>query len=232
MRSGYGKWSSVIFGGKRTRTSLLLSAEPLYFSYRNWRKDVNSTEHARPACFFSPGRRKWSFRNWRPWGKWSLRIRSPGVMTRIRGSTWGRRRVLERVSFRVCSAEFWASLLCGVCPGFLGPQMEGPGLRSGLARAGLKRCLGARVRRAEALLWNRAGGDQNRPGWSGSSYPLRLRVGGDGGRGGTGAWWGRGVCGRRRGPVSPWSFARTLGSQGFPDGLLIGSSDIGKFEAK
>lgn len=133
-------------------------------------------------------------------------------MTRIRGNTWGRRRVLERVSFRVCSAEFWESLLCGKCRGFPGPEMEGSGLRSGLAQAGRKRCLGARVRRAEALLWNRVG-DQNRPGWSGSSYSLRLRVGGDGGRGGTGAWW---WWGRRRGPVSPWSLARTLGSQGFP----------------
>lgn len=36
-----------------------------------------------------------------------------------------------------------ASLLCGLCRGFPGPRIEGPGLRSELVRAGRKRCFGA-----------------------------------------------------------------------------------------
>lgn len=108
--------------------------------------------------------------------------------------------------------------------------MEGPGLRSGLAQAGRKRCLGARVRRAEALFWNRVG-DQNWLGWSGFFIPsgsgwVGMEVEGEQGPGGGGG----GDAGRSHPDHLPERLevrASPLGS-----GLLIGSSDIGKFEVK
>lgn len=159
MRSARGKWSLVIYGGERTLRSSFLGFErhePYVKRQGNTRKAVSGTEHAQQAARLPPPPLprppEVELRNWRPCGKWSLGIRSPGVVTRERGNTRGRRRVLERVSFRVSLAKCVASLLCGVCRRFPGPQMEGPGLRSGLARAGRKLCFEARVRRAEALL--------------------------------------------------------------------------------
>lgn len=83
------------------------------------------------------------------------------------------------MSFRVYSAEFWESLLCGMCRGFPGPEMEGPGLRSGLAQAGRKRCLGlgsAGRKRCFGTGW------EIRTGWAGLGFLFPQAQGGWGWR--------------------------------------------------